>query len=50
VPFFGVASFVQKTWIEPEMPTLAKSIRIDVEVSGSTGAQSQWKLHVTRGS
>jgi hypothetical protein len=44
--FFGYAGYTEEAWIEPELPTTAVYLRMDVTVSGYTGAPSDptWKL------
>jgi hypothetical protein len=47
--FFGAGGFTAETWLEIENPTRALSLRVDVSVSGSTGATSEWDLWLVKG-
>lgn len=49
--FFGTGGFTSETWIEIELPTRALSLRVDVTVSGYTGAPGdpEWSLWLVKG-
>lgn len=47
--FFGVGGFTAEEWIEIVNPTRAKSLRVDVTVSGYTAGTSAWSVWLMKG-
>ena len=47
--FWGVLGFTEESWVETESPTRAKSMRVDVTVSGWTAGTTVWTLYLVKG-